>query len=77
MYRFKTLMGEKLKSREFDRQANEVFIKMQTVEYDDCAKGLVMLIPNKENYLLIPLYATKPFRTINFTSFDNFHMSLS
>jgi hypothetical protein len=29
MYRFKTLLGEKLLSREFDRQANEVFIKCQ------------------------------------------------
>ena len=27
MYRFKTLMGEKLRSREFDRQTNEVFLK--------------------------------------------------
>ena len=27
MYRFKTLLGDKLSSREFQRQANEVFIK--------------------------------------------------
>ena len=27
MYRFKTLLGDKLSSREFNRQANEVFIK--------------------------------------------------
>ena len=29
MYRFKTLLGERLSSREFDRQANEAFIKCQ------------------------------------------------
>jgi len=27
MYRFKTLFGDKLSSREFQRQANEIFIK--------------------------------------------------
>lgn len=29
MYRFKTILGERLSSREFDRQANEAFIKCQ------------------------------------------------
>ena len=40
MYRFKTLLGDKLSSRDFNRQANEAFIKCKLLNMMSVPKVL-------------------------------------